>query len=455
MALDVFYSVIGFILAIAILVVVHEFGHYSAARALGVKVLRFSVGFGRPLLRRVAGRDNTEYVLGILPFGGYVKMLDETEGEVKPEEQARAFNRQRLWKRAIIVLAGPAFNFIFAILAYAAVYMHGIEGIKPIVGKVVENSIAAKAGFKAGDEWLTIDGHRVESWDQQRLYIYRRALDRGTMAIEVRTPSGETRVRTLDLSGVPASEVNAGLMEQTIGLYGYVPKVKPVIGSVQAGGPAATAGLKVGDRIVEMDHEAVTSWQEVVNRIVQHPQQPIAFLIDRDGVQIPLTITPRAQSAKDKTVGKIDAGVEPPRIPPELRVLVKDGPLAALARGAENTWSMSALTLKMLYKMLMLEVSTENISGPITIAQYAGYSVQIGLDRFVLFLAVVSISLGVLNLLPIPVLDGGHLLFYIVEAVKGKPLSERALGMGQRVGMAVLFGLMILAFYNDFMRILQ
>lgn len=455
MALDVFYSVIGFVLAIAVLVVVHELGHYSAARALGVKVLRFSVGFGRPLLRRTAGPDGTEYVLGALPFGGYVKMLDETEGEVKPEERARAFNRQPLWKRAVIVLAGPGFNFIFAILAYAAVYMHGIEGIKPVVGKVVEQSMAAKAGFQAGDEWLRIDGRPVESWDQYRLYIYRRALDRGTLNIEVRTPSGATETRVLDMSQVPAREVDAGLLEKTIGLYGYVPEVKPLIGSVQAGGPAANAGLKVGDRVLSMDGETVQTWQEVVNRIMDRPGKAIAFMVDRAGAQVPLTITPRVVTAKDKTIGKIDAGVEPPRIPREYRVLVQAGPLAALARATENTWSMSILTLKMLYKMLVLEVSTENISGPITIAQYAGYSVQIGLDRFVLFLAIVSISLGVLNLLPIPVLDGGHLLFYVVEAIKGKPLSERALGMGQRVGMAVLFGLMILAFYNDFVRILQ
>lgn len=455
MAVDVFYSVIGFVLAIGVLVVVHEFGHYWVARRLGVKVLRFSVGFGRPLWRKTAGPDRTEYVLSALPLGGYVKMLDETEGEVKPEELPRAFNRQRLWKRMAIVLAGPAFNFLFAILAYALLFMIGVDGIKPVVGKVAENSLAAHAGFRAGDEWLTVDGMSTQSWDQHRLYIYQRALDREQVHIDVRTPGGDIQQRTLDLRAIPASDINATLMEHGIGLYGYLPTLEPVIGSVQPGGAAAAAGLAVGDRLVAIDNVTVTSWQQAVEQISAHPGRALKFRLQRGDTVLEIPVQPRAQADGDKTVGKIGAGVRLPEVPPEWRVKVRLNPLAAIGRGAENTWSMSVLTLKMLYKMLLLEVSTENISGPITIAQYAGYSVQIGLDRFLMFLAIVSISLGVLNLLPIPILDGGHLLFYVFEGIKGSPLSERTLGVGQRVGMAVLFGLMMLAFYNDFARILH
>lgn len=455
MALDVFYSVIGFVLAIGVLVVVHEFGHFWVARRLGVKVLRFSVGFGKPLWRKVAGADRTEYVLSALPLGGYVKMLDENEGEVKPEELPRAFNRQRLWKRMAIVLAGPAFNFLFAILAYAILFMIGVDGIKPVVGKVAESSLAAKSGFRAGDEWLRVDDMPVQSWDQHRLYIYRRALDRAEVQVQVRTPTGELQTRTLDLRAVPASEINATLMEQGIGLYGYMPTLEPVIGSVQSGSAAAAAGVQVGDRLLAIDNVAVTSWQQAVEQISGNPGRTLKFRLQRGDTVLEIPLQPRAQVEGEKTVGKIGAGVRLPEIPPEWRVKVRLGPLGALERGAENTWSMSVLTLKMLYKMLLLEVSHENISGPITIAQYAGYSVQIGLDRFLMFLAIVSISLGVLNLLPIPILDGGHLLFYAFEGIKGSPLSERAIGVGQRVGMVVLFGLMMLAFYNDFARILH
>lgn len=453
--MGILYSVLGFVLAIAVLVVVHEFGHYWVAKRLGVKVLRFSVGFGKPLFARRAGRDQTEYVLSALPLGGYVKMLDETEGEVASAERHRAFNRQAIPKRMAIVVAGPAFNFLFAVLAYTLLYMAGVEGIKPVVGKVVEQSVAERAGFRAGDEWLTVDGEPVRTWDQHRLYLYRKALSGETVEIEVRDAGGYLQTRRLDLSSIGPEQVNAALVEQGIGLYGYLPEVPPVIGSVQANGPAAAAGLQPGDRIVEIDGKAVDSWRDVVTQVTQRPNQPLNVTVQRNGRLVPLAITPRAAEAGDRVVGKIDAGAEPPEIPPDWRVEVKLGPVDALLTGVENTWSMSVLTLQMLYKMLKLEVSAENISGPITIAQYAGYSVQIGLDRFLMFLAVVSISLGVLNLLPIPILDGGHLMYYVIEAVKGSPLSERSMSIGQRIGMAVLFGLMLLAFYNDFARILH
>ncbi len=449
------YSIFGFLVAIGILVVVHEFGHFWVARRMGVKVLRFSVGFGKPLWVRRAGADGTEYALSALPLGGYVKMLDETEGEVPAHERDRAFNRQHVAKRMAIVLAGPGFNFLFAILAYALLFMIGVEGLKPVVGKVAQDSVAQVAGFRVGDTLLSIDGKEVRSWDQHRLYLYQKALDREQVRFEVRDPDGYVQTRELDFSRMSRAQVNAGQIEQGTGLYGYVPEIPPVIGVVEAGSPAQEAGLQTGDRIIEVGGTPVPTWQDVVATISANPEKPLRFLVERGDAQLALDITPNAVENNGKRIGRIGAGVQVPQVPEDWRVTVRLSPLAAVWTGVESTWSMSVLTLKVLYKMLMLEISTENISGPITIAQYAGYSAQIGLDRFIMFLAVISISLGVLNLLPIPVLDGGHLLYYAIEAVKGGPLSERVLGWGQRLGVILLLALMMLAFYNDFVRLFQ
>ncbi|HLQ26421.1 MAG TPA: RIP metalloprotease RseP [Acidiferrobacterales bacterium] len=453
--IEFLYSLIGFIVAISILVIVHEFGHYWVAKKLGVKVLRFSVGFGKALWTRRAGADQTEYVLAALPLGGYVKMLDENEGKVPKKEQHRAFNRQSIPKRTAIVLAGPLFNFLFAILAYWLLFIVGMDGIKPVIIKLTPGSIAEQGGFRVGDEIVSIDGKRTLSFDQHRLYLFQKALDRSEVDVEVRDADGYLQTRHLNFSSLSAQEVSAGLLEQNIGWYGYIPEIPPVIGFVEAQSPAAKAGLKAGDRIAEIDGHNVQTWQEAVAWISKSPDQTLRLVVQRDGALIKMEVTPRATQSAGKTVGKIGAGVQAPQIPPEWRIKVRYGPVQALWQGVENTWLMSALTLNVLYKMLKLEVSTENISGPISIARYAGYSAQIGWDRFLMFLAVVSISLGVLNLLPVPVLDGGHLLYYAIEAVKGSPVSEQALEWGQRVGAVLLVGLMILAFYNDFVRILH
>lgn len=453
--MSLLYSVVGFILAIGILVVVHEFGHYWVARKLGVKVLRFSVGFGRPVWLKRAGPDQTEYALSALPFGGYVKMLDENEGNVAPEERHRAFNRQSVPRRMAIVFAGPAFNFIFAILAYAIVFMVGIDGLKPVVGKVAPDSIAARAGFAAGDEIVAVDGEPNQTWDQHRLYLYERAIDGESVRMTVKTPPGELIERELDLSGLRARDVDEGLLERSIGLFGYMPELAPVLGEIEADSPAANAELKSGDRVLAVNGAAVATWAELVGKIQAAPKQVLTLEVERGAERLAVKVVPAAHEQGGRTVGRIGAGPQLPELPPEWRAHLRLGPLDAMAKGVADTWSMSVLMLKMLWKMLTLEVSTKNISGPITIAQYAGFSVQIGLDRFLMFLAVVSISLGVLNLLPIPILDGGHLLFYAIEGIKGSPVSERTLGLGQRFGMAVLLSLMVLAFYNDFVRVLQ
>lgn len=449
----IFYSVIGFVIAIAILVVVHEFGHFWVARRLGVKVLRFSVGFGKPLWMRRAA-DGTEYALSAIPLGGYVKMLDENEGAVPEADKARAFNRQSIPRRMAIVLAGPLFNLLFAVLAYWVLFMVGVEGLKPIVGKVTEHSIAAQAGFQSGDTLVRIDGVPVHTWEERRLYLFARALDRAHVRVEVRDPKGQLRTLTLDFSGLSPDKVNDGALERAIGLYPDVPELQPVVGFVAKDGPAARGGLLVGDRVVRIDGKPVTTWDDAVKAIEASPDHHLNVTVERRGKTTTLVLVPRAMSQDGKTVGKIDAGVDVPPLPPELRATLRLNPIAAFGEAAGDTWAMSALTLKVLYKMLTLQMSTKNISGPITIAQYAGYSVQIGLGRFLMFLAVVSISLGVLNLLPVPVLDGGHLLYYVVEAVIGRPLSQQTLEFGQRVGIVLLLGLMMLAFYNDFARIL-
>ena len=449
------YAVIGFILAISILVVVHEFGHYWVARKLGVKVLRFSVGFGKPLWMRRFGKDRTEWVIAALPFGGYVKMLDEHEGSVAAKERPRAFNRQALWKRALIVLAGPMFNLAFAVLVYSGVNLVGTDGLRPVVGKVTEGALGDRAGFKAGDVLKSIDGRTVQGWDQHRLYLYERALDRANVHYIVQDRNGQERERVLDFSGISARDVGAGSVEREIGLVPELPVLKPVLETVESGGPAARAGLQAGDVILAVNDQPVSTWQEVVTVISARPGETLHLKLQRGDVTQRIQVDVERAERQGKTIGRIGVGVRIPELPDAYRVKVQFGPFEAIQQGAEATWRMSILTLKMLWKLLMLEVSTQTISGPLTIAQYAGATVQIGFERFVMFLAVVSISLGVLNLLPIPVLDGGHLLFYTYESIRGKPLSDRALHVGQQIGFAMLMMLMALALYNDFARLLS
>ncbi|MDH3637116.1 MAG: RIP metalloprotease RseP [Gammaproteobacteria bacterium] len=449
------YSVVGFVVALGILITVHEFGHYWVAKRLGVKVLRFSIGFGRPLWVRRGGADDTEYVVAALPLGGYVKMLDENEEAVAEAEQHRAFNRQALWKRTAIVLAGPLFNFLFAILAYWLVFVGGIEGVKPVVGKVVEESIAAQGGFKVGDEIVSINQRPNRSWDENRLYLFNQAFQRRPVSVEVKDSEGVAHHRVLDLSQLSLREIDAGLVERGIGLIGYIPEIPAVVGGVQPDSPASSVGLRVGDRILKIDATPVADWRDLVEQVRDRPGQPIRLVVERDGDEVSLSMILERVSADGGEYGRI--GIQPPplELPDHMRVRVDYGPLEALGRGIENTWVMSALTLNMLVKIVQLEVSAKNISGPLTIAQYAGQTVRIGLDRFVLFLAIVSISLGVLNLLPIPVLDGGHLLYYLIEAVTGGPVSKQVLMWGQQIGLVVLFALMSLAFYNDIVRLLE
>lgn len=452
---DFFYSAVGFVVALGILVTVHEFGHFWVARRLGIKVLKFSVGFGRPIWSRTAGQDKTEYALGAIPLGGYVKMLDENEAETEiPEaDLPRAFNRQALWKRTAVVLAGPMFNFIFAVLAYWIVFSMGVDGITPVVGKVVEGSIAAEGGFRVGDEITHIDGRPNRSWGEQRLYLYDRAFSRKQIEVDVIDPGGLQQRRIMDLSGLSLHQINAGLLESGIGLIGYLPEIPAQIGTIEPGSPADLAGLRSGDRILAIDDEPITGWQDLVELVQTRPGKSARFEIMREGEARFVSIIPARIEQDGQVFGRIGIRPAPIELPEGVLVHVGYGPLEGFGRSVENVWLMSSVTLKMLWKILRLEVSAKNISGPLTIAQYAGQTVRVGIDRFLLFLAVVSISLGVINLLPIPLLDGGHLVYYAIELITGGPVSREVMMWGQQIGIVALFGLMSLAFYNDIVRL--
>lgn len=445
-------SVLSFLVAIGVLITVHEFGHFWVARRLGVKVLRFSIGFGRPLLKRKGRVDNTEYVLAAIPLGGYVKMLDEHEGEVDPAEVNRAFNRQALWKRTAIVAAGPMFNFLFAIAAYSLVYFGGIEGARPIVGSVEPASIAAAGGIQSGDEFVRVEGNETPTWNSTTLALLDGAMEGTTLRIEV-TRGGSRRLLLLDLSNT------AGLLEgrfilETLGIEPWRPKLPAVIEGVVPGGAADSAGLLAGDEIVAADGKYIDEWEQWVKLVQSSPDKTMAVTVQRADKTLVYSITPKAIDRNGKMVGQIGAYVHVPEGLMEAgRVEVRYGPIDAVGAAVVKTYDMSLLMLRMLGKMITGEASIENLSGPISIAQYAGQSASIGIIPFVLFLAIISISLGVINLLPVPMLDGGHLFYYLIELVKGSPLSEAAQMVGQKIGIAALLFLMGLAFYNDLTRV--
>ncbi len=446
-------SLIAFIVAIGILVAIHEFGHYWVARRLGVKVLRFSIGFGTPLWRKVAGADRTEYVIGAIPLGGYVKMLDEREGEVPADELDRAFNRQPVGTRIAIVAAGPIFNFLFAIVAYMLMFMVGVTGLQPTVGEVVADSPAARAGLQAGVVIEAVGGKPTPTWENAALAIIDQAMEERAVELTLREPAGGVSTRRIDLAGASALFADADILAR-IGIRPWRPRIAAVLGRVVDGGAGARAGLREGDRVVEIDGQPVDRWQDLVDAVRARPGETVVFVVERDGRRQSLPVTLDAVDDGGLRVGRVGAA---PRVDEAAlaahRVEVRYGPLEALVQGVRRTWQMSVLTLRFMGKMITGQASLENVSGPITIAQYAGVSALIGVSAFLGFLGIVSVSLGVLNLLPIPVLDGGHLLFYLIELVKGSPLSETAEAIGQRIGLGLLAMLMGLAFFNDINRL--
>ena len=453
--LDFLQIVISFIIAISILIAVHEFGHFWVARKLGVKVLRYSIGFGKPIWSKRSKVDNTEYMIASIPLGGYVKMLDEREGDVKEEERHRAFNNQTVTKRFAIVFAGPAFNFIFAIFAYWLMFVIGVTGVKPIIGDITQNTPAAFAEFKSGEEIIAVDGKQTPIWDVAMQSLLPGMIQKRPLVVEVLTEQGLKANRTIDFSNVK-QEVEPEVFFKIIGFYPWRPAINAVVGQVLEGSPAEKAGLKNGDKIVSIDDVKINDWFALVDYVSERPEQQLRLGIMRNGQLIVKVLVTGLAKVDGKQVGRMGIGpADTGKYPEHMKILYQYGPLGAISQSIENTWDNSVLMLSMLWKIVTGEVSLKNLSGPINIAVYAGQSASAGIARFLDFLAIVSISLGILNLLPIPILDGGHLMYYVVEMIKGRPVSEQTEEMGQRVGIAFLIMLMSLAFYNDILRLLN
>jgi regulator of sigma E protease len=452
--MSLLHTIVAFIVALGILIVVHEYGHYLVARLCNVKVLRFSVGFGRPLALWRRGADRTEWVIAAIPFGGYVKMLDEREGAVAPEEAHRAFNRQSVGRRFLIVAAGPAFNFLFAILVYAGLFMYGLPEARPVLAEPPAASVAAAAGLRAGDTVRAVDGQAIETWQELRWRVLQAALQQQPLRLETVSERGHIGEATLDLSGYPTDEVENDALER-VGLRLFRPKLEPVIGQVVGGGAAERAGLAAGDRVLGIDGKPIESWEALVAAIRARPGQAMSLLVERNGATRAVEVVPEAVGSGEARIGRIGAAPQMPREHADrMLVRVQYGPLESFSRALAKTWDISIFSLKMLGRMILGQVSWKHLSGPVTIADFAGQSAQMGWISYVTFLALISISLGVLNLLPIPLLDGGHLMFYAIEVVKGRPVSERAMELGQRVGLALLLVVMAFAFYNDLNRLL-
>lgn len=446
----------AFLLALGILITFHEFGHFWVARKCNVKVLRFSVGFGRPIWKRYFGEDRCEFIVAALPLGGYVKMLDEREGEVAPQERHRAFNNKSLGQRFAIVIAGPIFNFIFAVFAYWIMFMIGITGLKPVVGEIDSASMVERAGFRSGDEIIRVDDRETPIWSAVMNIIVARVVDGAQVKFTLRGQDGIEREAIVDVSQVSVDDMAGGNLLRILGLYPKRPVVPAVIGELVQGKPAEQAGLLVGDKIIAVNAVPVKDWMQWVDIIRANPQRPINVEVARDQQQLSIMIVPQSVLTEEgEAIGRIGAAVDDGYTKDKSLMAIQSySIIPAFSRAVAKTAEMSVLTLRILAKIITGEASVKNLSGPISIARYAGQTAGLGVVAFLGFLAIVSVSLGVLNLLPIPLLDGGHLMYYLIELLKGSPVSEATQVIGQQIGLAMLLGLMGIAFYNDILRLM-
>ncbi len=450
---SVLSSVFFFIIALGLLITVHEFGHFWVARKMGVKVIRFSVGFGKPLFSWRRANDETEYVIAMLPLGGYVQMLDEREGDVDPAELDRTFNRKSLGKRTAIVAAGPIFNFILAIAIYWLILVIGVSGVKPVVGEVNEGSIAAAGGFQYGDVITQVGDTRTVTWGAAGMALLDHSLDAEVVKVRVLEDGVVSKTRLLDFS-TPGLELERKNLLESLGINIMRPKIPALIGQVTPGGAAEQAGILAGDLLLSVDGQPIEDWETWVHTVRENPEVNLQVELERAGRVVTVELRPARLETKAGVIGRIGATVAyPEALFEQFNAVERYSFFAALPAALDKTWEMSLLTLRMLGNMVIGNVSVENLSGPISIAQYAGSSAGIGFVAFAGFLALISISLGVLNLLPIPMLDGGHLFYYLIEWIKGSEVSEEVQVVGQQVGIVLLVLVMIVAFYNDIERL--
>jgi regulator of sigma E protease len=446
------YTVLATLVTLGILVTIHEWGHYWVARRCGVKVLRFSVGFGKAIWSRT-GKDGTVYAVAAIPLGGYVKMLDEREAPVPDALKDQAFNNKPVGQRMAIVAAGPIVNLVFAVFAYWLMFLVGVSTVAPIVGGLAPNSVAERAMIPIGSEIVSVDGQPARSWEEVNLALASHIGESGPVHLGV-IPEGRHTEQQISLQ---LDNWGVDLENETpltaMGIQPYRPEVKPVIGQLVDGGAAQAQGLMVGDQITAVNGEPVTEWTALVQQIQSSPNQALMLTVERDGHTVEMSLTPNERMVNDQRQGYIGAGVQMPTWPESMQRTLQYGVFDAIPQAVTKTWSMITLTLDSIWKMIEGAISVKNLSGPITIAKVAGASAASGFEPFISFLAYLSISLGVLNLLPIPVLDGGHLLFYTLEWLRGRPVSERVQDIGLRFGMAALLSLMTLALVNDVMRL--
>lgn len=451
---EIVTSILAFVVAISVLVAVHEYGHFWVARRLGVRVLRFCIGFGKPIWSRVSGPDEVEYAIAAVPLGGYVKLLDEREGPVPVEQRHRAFNRQPPVRRIAILVAGPLFNFIFAVAAYWLMFLIGITALQPVIGGVEQGTAAAAAGLRAGDRIVAVARRDTPTMMDARIELLDSLVGDGEARIRVRGSDGGQRDLLMVVEGDRRTLTEGADIFPRLGILPWRPVVPPVIGSLSAEGSAARSGLQVGDRIIEADGQQFKDWASWVDFVRARPEQQVAVEIERDGLRQTLDLAIGVTDSEQGVIGLIGAGVVVPEgLYDEVITEQRFGPLASVGQALTRTWEMSALTVRMLYRMVTGDVSPKGISGPINIAQTAGYTASAGVAAFLAFLAIVSISLGILNLLPIPMLDGGQIVYQVAEIIKGSPVSEKAQLIGQQVGIVLLLMLMSFAFYNDIARL--
>ena len=449
----------AFALVLGVLIFVHESGHFLVARWVGVKVLRFSIGFGRPLISWKAGRDSTEWAIGAFPLGGYVKMLDEREGEVAANELHRSFNRQSVWRRIAIVAAGPGANLLLAIFVYWALFWHGTDELKPVLGPPAASSPAAAAGIVNGEQVLKVGTVAVQTWQEMRWALLEQAMNQDQyqawVDLEVINSRQEINVRRLDVSSAVADGWEGDALDK-LGIGFFRPQIPPVLGLISPDSPANAAGLRDGDQIIAIDGVAIDNWLDVVTIIRASAGKKLTLGVKRDGESIAVDITPMQKHERQRSFGQIGASVKNPGAArDDLMTVVRYAPMAALAKAIRETGDKSLFSLTSIFRMITGDISWRNISGPITIADYAGQSARLGANYYLQFMALVSISLAVLNLLPIPILDGGHLLYYLLEIVMRRPLTERHMEIGQQIGLALMLTLMAFAFYNDINRLIS